>query len=74
MANHRSALKRIRQTTSHTKRNTDRISRIKTFIKRFIASIGSSDAEKAFSAEHSRKCSKMYITFLKVVENLQNNE
>ncbi|MBQ7673091.1 MAG: 30S ribosomal protein S20 [Alphaproteobacteria bacterium] len=53
MANHRSALKRIRQTTSHTKRNTDRISRIKTFIKRFIASIGSSDAEKAFSAAQS---------------------
>ncbi|MBR1735097.1 MAG: 30S ribosomal protein S20 [Alphaproteobacteria bacterium] len=53
MANHTSALKRIRQTASHTKRNIDRISRIKTFIKKFISSIGTPEAEKAFSVAQS---------------------
>lgn len=53
MANHKSALKRIRQTATRTQRNRDRISRIKTFIKKFISSLGSPEAESAFSAAQS---------------------
>lgn len=53
MANHKSALKRVRQTATRTQRNRDRISRIKTFIKKFISSLGSSEAESAFSAAQS---------------------
>jgi small subunit ribosomal protein S20 len=53
MANHKSALKRIRQTESRTERNRDRISRIKTFIKKFANSIGKDDMLSAFSSAQS---------------------
>lgn len=53
MANHKSAIKRIRQTATRTKRNTDRIIRIKTFIKKFISSLGSPEAASAFSSAQS---------------------
>lgn len=53
MANHKSAIKRIRQTSTRTQRNTDRISRIKTFIKKFIASLGTPGAASAFSSAQS---------------------
>ncbi len=53
MADHKSALKRIRQTKVRTIRNRDRISRIRTFIKKFIASIGSKEAEINFIAAQS---------------------
>lgn len=53
MANHKSALKRIGQNETRAARNRDRISRIKTFIKKFIASLGSPEAEAAFSAAQS---------------------
>lgn len=53
MANHKSALKRIRQTEKRTARNGDRISRIRTFIKKFLASLGSADAGKFFSQAQS---------------------
>ncbi|MDR1334768.1 MAG: 30S ribosomal protein S20, partial [Holosporaceae bacterium] len=48
MANHKSALKRIRQSSKRTDRNIDRTSRIKTFIKKFISSLGKADAESSF--------------------------
>lgn len=48
MADHKSALKRIRQTETRTARNRDRISRIKTFIKKFLNSLGTKDAESNF--------------------------
>lgn len=53
MANHKSAIKRIRQTATRTKRNTGRISRIKTFIKKFISSLGSPEVASAFSSAQS---------------------
>ncbi len=53
MADHKSALKRIRQTKVRTIRNKDRISRIRTFIKKFVASIGSKEAETNFIAAQS---------------------
>ncbi len=53
MANHKSAIKRIRQTATRTRRNTDRISRVKTFIKQFISSLGSPEAASAFSLAQS---------------------
>ncbi|MDR3187226.1 MAG: 30S ribosomal protein S20 [Holosporaceae bacterium] len=53
MANHRSALKRIRQRLKETDRNRNRISRIKTFIKKFTTSLGSSGAWAAFSDAQS---------------------
>ncbi len=53
MANHKSALKRIRQNSKRAERNKDRISRIKTFIKKFVASIGSDNAISAFSVAQS---------------------
>ena len=53
MANHKSAIKRIRQTSTRTQRNTDRISRIKTFIKKFIVSLGTPEAASAFSSAQS---------------------
>lgn len=53
MADHKSALKRIRQTKSRTIANKDRISRIKTFIKKFISSLGSGDAEANFKLAQS---------------------
>jgi small subunit ribosomal protein S20 len=48
MANHRSALKRVKQSEKRTKHNIDRMSRIKTFIKKFIASLGGSNAAESF--------------------------
>lgn len=53
MANHKSAVKRVRQTAVRTKRNTDRISRIKTFIKKFVASLGTAESASAFSSAQS---------------------
>lgn len=53
MADHKSALKRIRQTKTRTLRNRDRISRIRTFIKKFISALGSNEAETSFSAAQS---------------------
>lgn len=48
MADHKSALKRIRQTEKRTARNRSRISCIKTFIKKFMASIGTDNMQQAF--------------------------
>lgn len=48
MANHRSALKRIRQNEKKSVRNKDRISRIKTFIKKFISSLGTESSVSEF--------------------------
>jgi small subunit ribosomal protein S20 len=53
MANHKSALKRIRQRLKETDRNKNRISRIRTFIKKFTTSLGSTDAHAAFSGAQS---------------------
>ncbi|MDR2067423.1 MAG: 30S ribosomal protein S20 [Holosporaceae bacterium] len=53
MANHKSALKRIRQRLKETGRNRNRISRIRTFIKKFTASLGSTEALAAFSSVQS---------------------
>ena len=53
MADHKSALKRIRQTEIKTARNKDRISRIKTFIKKFISSLNTKDAESSFRTAQS---------------------
>jgi small subunit ribosomal protein S20 len=53
MANHRSALKRIKQRLKETDRNKNRISRIRTFIKKFTTSLGSAGAPAAFSKAQS---------------------
>ena len=53
MANHKSALKRIRQTETRTERNRDRVSRIKTFIKKFMAKLGTAEAPSFFSQAQS---------------------
>jgi len=53
MANHKSALKRIKQNTKRAEHNKDRISRVKTFIKKFIASLGTNDAVSSFSVAQS---------------------
>jgi small subunit ribosomal protein S20 len=53
MANHKSALKRIKQNTKRAEHNKDRISRIKTFIKKFIANLGTDNAASAFSVAQS---------------------
>jgi small subunit ribosomal protein S20 len=53
MANHKSALKRVRQSEKEAGRNRDRISRIRTFIKKFISSLGSERAPSAFSDAQS---------------------
>jgi small subunit ribosomal protein S20 len=53
MANHKSALKRIRQTEKRSALNSGRISRIKTFVKKFISSLGSGEAVSAFSCAQS---------------------
>ena len=53
MADHQSALKRIRQTETRTARNKDRISRIKTFVKKFISSLNTKDAESSFRVAQS---------------------
>jgi len=51
MANHKSSEKRIRQTERRTEVNRERLSRIKTFIKKVEAAIASgnkNDAQQAF--------------------------
>jgi small subunit ribosomal protein S20 len=53
MANHKSALKRVKQNERRAQQNKDRISRVKTFIKKFIASLSSENAASAFSAAQS---------------------
>lgn len=53
MANHKSALKRIRQNAVRTVSNKDRISRVRTFVKKFIASLGTHDAVQSFVAAQS---------------------
>jgi small subunit ribosomal protein S20 len=53
MANHKSALKRAEQNKKRAAHNINRISRIKTFIKKFISSLGTSNADTAFSDAQS---------------------
>ena len=53
MANHKSALKRAKQSEKRAERNRDRISRVKTFIKKFISSLGTENAASAFSEAQS---------------------
>lgn len=48
MADHKSALKRIRQTETRTARNKDRMSRIRTAVKKFIQALGTDKASAAF--------------------------
>ena len=51
MAHHRSAKKRIRQTTRRTEVNRARVSRIRTYVKKFDLAVASGDkaaAEAAF--------------------------
>lgn len=48
MADHKSALKRIRQTETRTARNKDRISRIRTSVKKFMQSLGTENMATAF--------------------------
>ncbi|HTW27910.1 MAG TPA: 30S ribosomal protein S20 [Acetobacteraceae bacterium] len=50
MANTASARKRIRQTARHTARNQARKSRMRTFVKKVEAAIGSGDKEVAAAA------------------------
>ncbi len=53
MANHKSALKRVRQTKTRTERNSARIGRIRTFIKKFIAALKSGGGEQEFQVAQS---------------------
>lgn len=50
MANHKSALKRHRQTVRRTEVNRSRVSRIRTFIKRVESAIAEGDSSKAAEA------------------------
>ena len=50
MANHKSALKRIRQTAKRTARNKDALSRMRTFIKKVDEAVTSGNAEEAKNA------------------------
>lgn len=50
MANHRSAEKRIRQTVERTARNTARVSRVRTFVKKVETAISAGDKEAARTA------------------------
>lgn len=50
MAHHKSAIKRIRQTERRAEVNRDRVSRIRTFIKKVEAAIGSGDQKSASEA------------------------
>ncbi|MEE8271142.1 MAG: 30S ribosomal protein S20 [Alphaproteobacteria bacterium] len=50
MATHKSAKKRIRQTARRTLVNRNRISRIRTFVKKIETAIESGDKEAAASA------------------------
>ena len=47
MANHKSALKRVRQTKTRTARNRDRKLTIKSLRKETLAAVGSGDAKAA---------------------------
>lgn len=48
MADHKSALKRIRQTETRTSRNKDRMSRIRTAVKGFMQALGTENVSAAF--------------------------
>ncbi|MFC4350082.1 30S ribosomal protein S20 [Fodinicurvata halophila] len=50
MANHKSALKRIRRNTRRAEINGDRLSRIRTYIKRVETAIRSGDQQAAHEA------------------------
>jgi small subunit ribosomal protein S20 len=50
MANHLSALKRIRQTKKRTERNMARRNRIRTYIRKVEEAVASGDAEAAQAA------------------------
>ena len=50
MANHKSSKKSIKQIAKHTARNRDRVSRIKTFIKKVEEAITGTDKAAAQSA------------------------
>lgn len=50
MANHKSAEKRIRQTAKRTEVNRDRVSRIRTFIKKVETAIASGNKAEAQAA------------------------
>ena len=50
MANHKSAEKRIRQTAKRTEVNRDRVSRIKTFLKKVESAIASGNKAQAQEA------------------------
>jgi small subunit ribosomal protein S20 len=60
MANHGSALKRMRQSEKRASMNRSRLSRVKTFIKKFISESksGEEKANEAFSEAQSeiQKC------------------
>jgi small subunit ribosomal protein S20 len=49
MANHKSALKRMRQNEKRATLNRSRLSRIRTFIKKFISGLGSQEEGPTFS-------------------------
>lgn len=50
MAHHKSAKKRIRQTAERTAVNRSRVSRIRTFVKKFETAAASGDKEAAQAA------------------------
>lgn len=50
MANHKSAVKRIAQNKKRNARNTDRISRIRTIIKKFMIAVKDGTQEEAQAA------------------------
>ena len=50
MAHHKSAKKRIRQTVGRTEVNRDRVSRIRTFVKKFELAAASGDKDAAQAA------------------------
>jgi small subunit ribosomal protein S20 len=50
MANHQSAKKRIRQTTRRTEVNRSRVSRIRTYVKKFDLAVASGDKASAETA------------------------
>ncbi len=50
MAHHKSAKKRIRQTVGRTETNRDRVSRIRTFVKKFELAAASGDKDAAQAA------------------------
>ncbi len=50
MAHHKSAKKRIRQTVRRTETNRNRVSRIRTFVKKFELAAASGDKDAAQAA------------------------